>query len=292
MWLFGSPDPISDFTANPDNDLTKWTGSWADYIKTYLWTLFLYEQYGGRVGKDLIHNIVASPRVSIEGVDSAFAATGLTQRFADVLDQWVLADCINDTTFLGGRYGYYGDSVPRFNNVGWYVSYPVSRTGSLDRWAGEYLLFQKGRNLELEFDGNDAAEFHVFVVAKDTQGHRLLLDTMALDSLQAGSMSVPGSDTGYQSVWLVPVSHYPNGRMSYAYSAGAAGVAEGSLKPQASSCKPTGPTFVRAGARLKLPAGAVLRGPDGRTVDRNALSAGIYWIAMKGSPSRKIVVVP
>jgi len=293
MWLFGSPDAISDFNTNPDNDLTKWNGDWADYIKTYLWTLFLYDQYGERGGNNLIHNIVASPYVSIAGVDSAFAATGIAERFEEVLDHWVLANVINDTTYLGGKYGYHGVTVPRFGNAGWHISYPVSRSNSLDRWAGEFLLFQRGRNLQLGFDGNDAANFHLFMVAKDTVGHRLILDTIDLDSVQAGSISVPSSDTGYQSVWLVPASHYPSGRTSYSYSASATGIAEEDSKPEIRSPNPAGPSHVRAGTRPRLPAGAVLLGIDGRTTnDGEVPSAGIYWVTSEGSLPRKIVIVP
>jgi hypothetical protein len=116
---------------------------------------------------------------------------------------------------------------------------------------------------------------------------------LELDPAQAGSISVPGSDTGYQSVWLVPSSHYPSGRMSYAYTASATGIEEGSLKAQPSSYQQAGPTLVRAGARLRLPKGAVLHGIDGRTVRSDeALTTGVYWITSEGSPSRKIAVVP
>ena len=293
MWLFGAPDAISGFNSTPDNDLTKWNGDWADYIKTYLWTLFLYEQYGGRVGNDLIHNIVASPYVSIAGVDSAFAATGLAERFKEVFDQWVLANVINDTSYLDGKYGYFGEQVPRFAVVGYHTTYPVSRSNSLDRWAGEYILFQKGLDLQMNFDGADAADFHVFMVAKDTIGHRLILDTLELDSLQAGSISFPASDTGYQSVWLAPSSHYPGGRMGYAYSATATGVAEGNPKPEIRSPKSAGPSMVRAGARLKLPAGTAVRGIDGRTAaSSEVLSAGVYWFTSEHDSPRKVVVVP
>jgi len=292
MWLFGAPDPISGFNSQPDNDLTRWNSDWADYIKTYLWTLFLYEQYGGRVGNDLIHNIVASPFVSIAGVDSGFAATGLPQRFEEVLDQWVLANVINDTSFLSGRYGYYGEQVPRFAVAGYHYTYPVSGSNSLDRWAGEYILFQKGLDLQMGFDGNDDANFHLFMVAKDTLGHRLVLDTVDLDSLQAGTMPVPGSDTGYQSVYLVPASHYPYGRMSYTYSASAVGISEPSRQsPFANRQSPFGPTVVRAGARLRLPDGTSLFATDGRAVTGAGLKPGIYWLTAAGQ-RHKLVVVP
>lgn len=224
MWLFGAPDPISGFPSNPDNDLTRWDGNWSDYIKTYLFFLHLYEQYGGRVGTDLIHNIIASPARSIAGVDEGFASTGLAERFEDVLDQWVLANRINDTSFLGGRYGYHGENVPRFAVQGYHYTYPVDRNGSLSRWAGEYLLFQEGTDLSLTFDGADAADFRLYVVGLDTIGHQLLLDSIALDSVQYGEYSLTGHE--YQSVYLVPVSHYPYGAQGYRYTASATGIEE------------------------------------------------------------------
>jgi hypothetical protein len=292
MWLFGSPDAISDFNSNPDNDLTKWNGDWADYIKTYLWTLFLYEQYGDRGGNNLIRNIVASPFVSIAGVDSALAATGLPQRFEEVLDQWVLANVINDTSYLNGEYGYFGVRVPRFGNAGVHTTYPVSRSNSLDRWAGEYILFQRGLNLQVGFDGNDAANFHVFMVAKDTIGHRLILDTLDLDSQQNGLMSVPGSDTGYQSVWLVPSSHYPSGRMSYSYSATAVGIAEpDGQSPFAARPSLNGPTIMRAGTRLVQPSGTKLYSTTGRLVSQESPAPGVYWLEPRKGLRSKLVVV-
>lgn len=226
MWLFGAPDPVSGFPGQPDNDLTRWTGSWADYIKTYLFFLYLYEQHGGRVGTNLVHDIIRSPFVSIEGVRAGLDSAGVGLTFEQVFDDWVLANRINDTSFLGGRYGYFGEDVPRFNNAAVHFSYPVDRTGSLNRWAGEYILFGGGTNLELEFDGTDEGNFSVFVVGLDSVGHRLLLDSIPLDSLQQGFTSVPGFDTAWQTVWLVPSNRYPHGTMSYRYRAAASGIEE------------------------------------------------------------------
>ena len=48
MWLYGNPDNISSFNANPDRNLTTFTGAWADYIKSYLFALYFYERYGGQ----------------------------------------------------------------------------------------------------------------------------------------------------------------------------------------------------------------------------------------------------
>ena len=297
MWLFGSPDAISGFPSGSDNDLTRWTGSWSDYIKTYLYFLFIYGQYGGRVGNDsLIRNIVASPEISIAGIDAGFAASGLPERFEDVLDQWVITHRLNDSTFAGGKYAYYGENVPLFAVAGFHSTYPVTRNGTLNRWAGEYLMFQQYRDLELIFDGADAADYHLFLLAKDSINHRWLLDTLALDSVQRVQVSLPRMDTAYQTVFLIPVSHYPYGQQSYSYQATSVSIEEpGAPSPRSSGL----PTLIRAGAMLELPAGARLFDHLGRQVPLRSLDirhstfdipAGIYFLTSNSGTSRIAVV--
>ncbi len=298
MWLYGAPEPISGFNSNPDNDLTSWSGEWADYIKTYLFFLYLYEQYGGRVGTNLIHNIVAAPQASLEGVDSGFAATGLVERFEDVLDAWVLANIVNDTSCFGGRYGYFGERVPRFA-VTAHSTYPVARNTNLKRWAGEYIRFQRGRDLVLTFDGADEADFHLFLVSHDSVGRRMVLDTLELDSAQRAAVEVPGFDTAYQTVYLVPVSHYPWGTTAYAYTAAATGIAETEGHDQNvgrfGSCPR--PTLIYAGKVISVPGAyrvfssagrLVLKGRDRLHTAR--LPAGAYWLESQGRSGSFAVV--
>ena len=294
----GRPDPpVSGFPSSSDNDLTKWTGAWSDYIKTYLWFLYLYEQYGGRVGTDLIHDIVRSPRASIAGVNEGFDSTGVGRDFEQVFNEWVLANRVNDTSF-GGEYGYYGETVPRFAVAGYHTSYPVDRTGGLSRWAGEYLLFQNGTNLELEFDGADHGDFRVFVVGLDTVGHRLLLDSVPLDSLQHGTYNVPGFDTAYQSVYLVPTNHDPYETMTYRYAAQATGIAETTTPERGRSGTRTA-TVVRSSIELRGTIPAVLFDVSGRTVAKLApgfndvrhASPGVYFLRTKdGALTDKLVI--
>ncbi len=288
MWLYGTPDPVSSFPSNPDNDLTSWTGAWADYIKTYLFFLYLYEQYGGRVGLDLIHNVIASPFVSIEGIDSAFAATGRDERFTDVFDSWVLANRINDTSFAGGRYGYYGERVPRFGVAGYHFTFPVARSGDLNRWAGEYILFQGGTGLAATFDAADNADFRLFVVGLDTVRRRLFLDTITLDSAGRADISVPGFGTDWQSVYLVPVNHTLSGRRSYSYTANASGLAEAT---SAGRGRLSVPTVCRAGD-LRPGLADRLFAADGRVIRSPAeLKPGVYWLKA-GEEIRRVVLVP
>jgi len=72
MWLYGHPDNISGFNTQPDNSLVVWNGNWADYIKVYLWTLYLYEQYGGQ---PLIWELAHNPLNGMAGYQAALTAT-------------------------------------------------------------------------------------------------------------------------------------------------------------------------------------------------------------------------
>jgi hypothetical protein len=143
MFLFGHPDNISSFNSNPDNNLTEWNGDWADYIKTYLWTLYLYEQYGGQ---DTIYDLVHETANSVTGVNNTLAANGYSEDMADVFDDWVIANFldIDDSGFFGGKYGYSGDDLPAFNTFAEYDHFPVNGSAVVDHWASDYVLYEGG----------------------------------------------------------------------------------------------------------------------------------------------------
>lgn len=227
MWLYGSPDAISDFNTAPDNDLTTWTGSWADYIKAYLYFLYLYDQYGERIHQPLIKTIVANPFQSTIGIDSAFAKLGQSTTFKSTFTDWVIANYVRDTVTYKGHYGYFGENVPPFSLMGNYTSYPVSRNSSVERYAAVYAQFRQGYNLDLGFDGADNRQFKAQVIEKDTVNHTFVLDSILLDSLEAGHIVIPGFDTTYQEVILVPTAISPVASPdSFQFTADASGIEE------------------------------------------------------------------
>ena len=65
MWFYGHPDPITGFPTNPDNNLTNFTGNFADYIKGYLFSMYFWEHYGGTPS---LLAWVANPQISLTGV--------------------------------------------------------------------------------------------------------------------------------------------------------------------------------------------------------------------------------
>src|SRR5262245_12711057 len=93
MWLYGDPDNISQFNTQPDRQLTTFGGQWYDYIKTYLWSLYFYERYGGQAS---VRAVVQEPANSIAGYDHVLDAQAYTENFTDVFGDWVVANYLDD----------------------------------------------------------------------------------------------------------------------------------------------------------------------------------------------------
>jgi len=220
MWLYGNPDYISGFNSQPDNNLTIWDGTWADYIKTYLWTLYFFEQYGGH---DAVFALVHETANSIAGYEEVLDDFGFTKNFADVFADWAVANFLDDTTLEDGRFGYLGDDLPPFNVAGTYSTYPVSNImTTVNHWATDYYRFQDLTdfdNLLLSFDGNDYNSFAVWGLALygngTTEVHRMPLE----ESTQTGALYIAGLTDPNDQIILVVASVSSTGGSNYIFSA-------------------------------------------------------------------------
>lgn len=217
MYLYGHPDNVSSFPAYPDNNLTQWNGSWADYIKTYLWTLYVYEHYGQQ---QLTWDLVHEPANSMAGYDSVFAQLGFETLFEDVFLDWIVANFIDDEEFEDGRYGYIGEDLPGFARVQ-YESYPVGPVNTtVNHWATDYQLYKNGTNLSYDFDGADANDFAIRIIRRNT-GTTIDVSTWVPGAGQAGSFSLPDFGIYYEDAVMAITSISNSGANGYQYSADA-----------------------------------------------------------------------
>ena len=86
-------DSISEFEKYSRISLVKWpdldSAHWeAHYGAAYLWTLYLYEQYGGI---ETVRDIVQSPLTGVSGVTKALQERGYGVSAADVFVDWRIA---------------------------------------------------------------------------------------------------------------------------------------------------------------------------------------------------------
>ena len=219
MWLYGNPDYISMFNSNPDNNLTEWNGTWADYIKTYLWSLYFYEQYGGHPA---IYAVVHEPLNSISGYNAVLEDFGYSEDCADVFADWAVANFLDDITIEDGRFGYEGDDLPAFNVSGTYSTYPVSDIyKTVNHWAADYYRFQDFdgfQTLLLSFDGNDSNAYAVWALAQYGNGSTEVLRMTLEEASQTGELNVMGLTDPNDVVILVVASTSSTGGTGYYFS--------------------------------------------------------------------------
>jgi hypothetical protein len=241
------------FNTNPDNDLTIWDGNWADYIQTYLWTLYFYERYGAGPVYDVVHE----PANSVLGYDNVLDNHGYSEDFADIFADWIVANYLDDPTIGDGRWGYVGETLPPFNVMGNYSSYPVpDQPRTVNHWAADYYRFSNFgaiHGIELGFDGADNNNFAVWGLALRGGGatdvYRMAVDP----GTQSGTLNIGGLTDPADEIILVVGSAASYGTTSYVFNAqqSAAGVADAAL-PAARLSLAVGPNPTRGEVTLRL----------------------------------------
>lgn len=216
MWFYGNPDNISSFNSNPDNSLVVWDGNWADYIKTYLWTLYFFEQYGGHPA---VYAVVHEPLNSMAGYDAVLDESGYAENTEDIFIDWAVANFLDDTTIAGGEFGYAGDELPNFYALAYY-SYPVEATKTVNHWATDYYRFGDipFNYLELTFDGSDDNLFAIrALVIHDADQTEIF--SLNLDEATQSGFVVINDLTATDEVILVVASTSSTGGTSYNFTA-------------------------------------------------------------------------
>ncbi len=226
MWLFGHPDTISGFNGNPDDCLTSWNGYYSDYVKVYLWTLYLFEHYGEYAGNALINTLVHEPANSIQGVNNALDDVGVEEDFVDIFKDWVVANYLDDISIYEGQYGYETENLPHFHEYKTWDEYPTDwHNSTLNHWAGEYVKFISNGlwyNLLLEFNGADSTEYALRTIWMDGDSSIQVVD-MELNDSNDGELNIPDFGYDYQTVIMVPEGIASSGSTGYSYSADAGG---------------------------------------------------------------------
>jgi hypothetical protein len=214
MWLFGHPDNISSFNSNPDNSLTNWGGTWADYIQTYLWTLYIYEQFGGQ---QVIWDVTHHPTNGMSGYQQVLVDLGYSVPIQAVFANWTVANFLDDPNLASGQYGYSGETLPAFFPWRTHTNLPASGSSSLQNWAGEYArLTNMDAAALFTFDGTDSRDFLVNLIALDTS-LPTLVQPLLLDDLNDGTLTFAAAE-GYEENIICVANVYPSSSGTYSYN--------------------------------------------------------------------------
>ena len=137
---------ISEYLLHHRLPLTVWGGELADYGKSYLFQLYLMENFGGH---DFVTRLVNDPANGIEGIENQIVAGGYDAAFDEIYRDWTIANYLDNTGYTGvsgARLGYESLAIPSADTEGmsiqWSVKnwYGASHKGNvpIDRYWGGY----------------------------------------------------------------------------------------------------------------------------------------------------------
>jgi len=221
MWLYGNPDNVVQFNGNPDRRLDAFDGNFYEYVKTYLWSLYFYERYGGQPA---VLDLVAEPQNGIAGFEAVLDDFSYPENFVDVFSDWVVANYLDDTTIGDGRYGYVGETLPPFVPFATFSTYPVGPNPSnVNSWAADYVRYISANPLQTSFDGNDAGLFRVRALLLDNVNPTQIVN-MTLGAGQAGTLPLGQLGATHDEAVLVYARISTTGTNAYTYGATATAV--------------------------------------------------------------------
>lgn len=120
---------IRAFGRHPDTSLVVTDARWdcsedeinqAHYGASFLWTLYLAENFGDRSGdpnrSSFLRDLVADSRTGLGGIDATLASHGFLETSEDVFKRWVVANYIG-VEGRGPPFGYEGIKLTQYPEV-------------------------------------------------------------------------------------------------------------------------------------------------------------------------------
>lgn len=129
---------------HPMTALTFWGDNVWDYGASYLFQLYLYEQYGG---SDFISALVQEQANGIEGIEKTLAAFHYRDSFDTIFDRWTIANYLDDTRKGGGKYGYESIDIGTMDTWGYTIEYAL-----YNLWVGPPFEVSLGSTLYVSSD--------------------------------------------------------------------------------------------------------------------------------------------
>ena len=186
---------VSAFERMPSVSLVTWpegdSDSLSHYGASFLWMLYLHEQYGGI---ETLVEIVQNRGTSLTGMSDALSSRGVTQTISDIFVEWKLANYLSEYRAVSLSL------APRR----WHYSYPSgTQQGQLNNFSADYIGFRGAEGLTLGFSSSSPASSAVHAIEFHKTG-RVDIREIKLSAGNTGSLVLANTAT---EVLLVPSLH-------------------------------------------------------------------------------------
>jgi hypothetical protein len=146
------------FAEDPTIQLTTWPEravqqSRPHYGAVWLFSIYLFEQYG----PDLIRDIVQNPAPGVIGIQEELEKLPGSPSFEEVYANWIVANLLNRPNMADGQYGYQ-EATPdeiMFEPVQLFNGDPIS--DKLPPYGTQYYLVSRDQPVQVSFNGSTLA---------------------------------------------------------------------------------------------------------------------------------------
>jgi len=161
---------VRAFNRHPGTPLVVTDGRWArsegeinqaHYGASFLWTLYLAENFGDRSGdpgrRAFFADLVAENRTGLAGIDATLATHGYPESFEDVFKRWVVANYL-DAEGSDPPSGYAGINLTRYPQVAGHIDL-TGEVGGVHSFPAADLLPWSAAYYEVGADDPDAVAY-------------------------------------------------------------------------------------------------------------------------------------
>lgn len=151
-----SKNKLELFAEDPTIQLTAWperSASIAHYGAVWLFSIYLLEQFG----PDLIKDILQNPAPGVNAIREELAKLPEAPGFEDVYANWIVANLLNMSNIYEGQFGYQ-ETTPVdiiYQPVQLFNGEPIG--GSLPPYGAQYYLVSRDQPVQVSFTGSTLA---------------------------------------------------------------------------------------------------------------------------------------
>ena len=169
---------IDGYFEEPGISLTSGNTFETYYGASFTLLLYLFEQHGG---ERFIREFARQDLLGIRGIDATLTSLGRAERFADVFQNWALANFVNNLS-RGKSLGYKNLRNRRIVAPAREVSsYPTIRSADVESWGARYVVFRNlPSQIEITLDGSADGNLHAQLALLPVRGaasvHSIVFD--------------------------------------------------------------------------------------------------------------------
>jgi len=282
MVAYGVPDPISGFNSNPDNNLTAWNQTTADYVKVMLFFTYLQEHYDAT---GMIRSLVADPLNGMASLEAQLALHHPETTVGEVLRNWGIANALDNPQPCDGLYNYFSLDLPDFSMNSLNV-HPAMANQSIQPYATDYLYFNLGQGTS-SFAVNVDPPVHISTLLLNEAG----LCTAVLDGGVVSSLEYAELPATARVIFVLTNHNAGTATYGYSSSVGVVDLVQPAVNPELSiSPNPVmGGTDCRISCKSKQAGRLEVYNAKGQLVRVYAVVKGASSIAWDGRDDRQMV---